>query len=140
MNGLGQIFSAVSGTQIDAYNFETLLLANEQIGRLIAQIKEVRCQAAGTGQTLADGAACGDVGGGLVHIALSDVDDPVVRRRLQDIPTGLTIPDADVDLLLYWGERLVRENSTIRSIISNANPEIAMRRPESYEIGQPVSR
>lgn len=44
--------------------------------------------------------------------------DPEVRRRLQAIPTGLTIPDKDVDLLVEWGERLVVENPDIRAAIS----------------------
>jgi hypothetical protein len=65
-----------------------------------------------------DGTRCDDVRGALVHIALSGVQDANARERLQSIPTGLTIPDADVDTLLYWGERLVRENTVIRDLIS----------------------
>jgi NTE family protein len=49
VSGLGQVFSAVSGTQIDAYNFETLLLAEDQVKGLVAQTKRVRCEDARAG-------------------------------------------------------------------------------------------
>jgi hypothetical protein len=39
----------LSGTQIDAYNFETLLLAEDQVKRLVAQTKRVRCEDARAG-------------------------------------------------------------------------------------------
>ncbi|MDQ2804968.1 MAG: hypothetical protein M3Y41_20695 [Pseudomonadota bacterium] len=47
---------------------------------------------------------------------MAEVPDPEERLRLQAIPTGLTIPDPDVDSLVSWGERLVRDNPTIRSM------------------------
>ena len=34
LSGLDQIFDAVSGTQIDSYNFETMILANEELEKL----------------------------------------------------------------------------------------------------------
>jgi NTE family protein len=62
---------------------------------------------------------CGDVRGALVHISLESIPDPQLRRRLQAIPTGLTIPDEDVDLLVSSGERLVQQNPKIRELISD---------------------
>ena len=114
VTGIGQIFSAVSGTQIDAYNFETLILAKAQIDNLVKRLIEVRC---GMGPVI-DGHPCGDVRGTLVHLSLEEVADPEVRKRLQAIPTGLTIPDKDVDLLVEWGRRLVVENPNIRATTS----------------------
>ena len=46
--GLGQIFSAVSGTQIDSYNFETLLLAGAEVDDLAARLEKARCEIAKT--------------------------------------------------------------------------------------------
>ena len=43
------------------------------------------------------------------HLSLSDITDAAEREKLQHIPTGLTIPDADVDQLVAAGERQVRE-------------------------------
>jgi NTE family protein len=113
VTGLGQIFSAVSGTQIDAYNFETLLLAETQVKKLVERLKKTRCEMAKT----LNGHDCADVEGNVVHLSLSDVADPEIRKRLQAIPTGLTIPDQDVDTLVSWGKRLVLENPEIRSEI-----------------------
>jgi hypothetical protein len=59
------------------------------------------------------------VRGALVHISLASIPDPHERQRLQAIPTGLTIPDADVDLLVSAGESLVQQNSKIRELLVN---------------------
>lgn len=114
LTGLGQILNAVSGTQIDAYNFETLRLANDQVNQLVEAVKRARCA---EGRTVL-GHDCGDVRGALVHISLASVADPATRAHLLAIPTGLTIPDADVDLLVASGEQLVEQNPQIRNLIA----------------------
>jgi NTE family protein len=115
VTGLGQIFRAVSGTQIDAYNFETLLLVDQQVKELTDKVRDIRCQQA----AVLDGHACNDVKGALIHISLSGIADPAERRRMQAIPTGLTIPDADIDTLLTEGEKLIRTNPELLSLISD---------------------
>jgi NTE family protein len=114
VTGPGQVFSAVSGSQIDAYNFETLVLAQDQVKAIVENLKRDRCAQA----PIIDGHACGDVRGNLVHLSLSDVSDPAARACLQAIPTGLTIPTQDVDTLVAYGENLVRDNATIHATIS----------------------
>lgn len=115
VTGLGQIFGAVSGTQIDAYNFETLILTDSELRHLVDSLRKVRCAQA----RLITGHDCADVRGALVHISLSSIPDPQQRQRLQAIPTGLTIADQDVDLLVSSGEQLVRQNPKIRELISD---------------------
>jgi NTE family protein len=123
VTGLGQIFGAVSGTQIDAYNFETLILANNEVIRLVEKLRKVRCAQS----SVIAGHDCADVRGALVHISLASIPDPQERQRLQAIPTGLTIPDEDVDLLVSSGERLVQQNDTIRGLISDLDgPAVAV--------------
>ena len=56
-----------------------------------------------------------------MHLALSDIQDPKWRERLASIPTGLTIPRADVDALVRYGEGLVRDNATINAIAAEAD-------------------
>ena len=36
-------------------------------------------------------------------------------------PTGLTIPDADADALVRYGEMLVRDNSEIKAVAAEAD-------------------
>src|SRR4051794_31343347 len=67
VTGLGQIFSAVSGTQIDAYNFETLTLARDALAVLVENLKRVRRAQA----PMIDGHDCADVRGTRVHLSLS---------------------------------------------------------------------
>jgi NTE family protein len=115
VTGLGQIFGAVSGTQIDAYNFETLILTDGELRQLVESLRKVRCAQA----RVIEGHDCADVRGALVHISLASIRDPQERQRLQAIPTGLTVPDTDVDLLVSSGERLVQQNPKIRELISD---------------------
>src|SRR6516225_4778582 len=123
VTGLGQIFGAVSGTQIDAYNFETLILTNAELGRLVESLRKVRCAQA----RVIEGHDCADVRGALVHISLASIPDAQERQRLQAIPTGLTIPDEDVDLLVSSGESVVQQNATIRGLISDLDgPAVAV--------------
>jgi hypothetical protein len=129
VTGLATIFSAVSSTQIDAYNVETLLPADQEVARCVEA-------------PVIDGHRCDDVQDGLVHGSLDNVTNPEQQRRAQSIRTGLTIPGAGVDALVSWGARLVVENPKIRSLTSgldgsrvkpvmtlrDASPAAALRR------------
>ena len=123
VTGLSQIFGAVSGTQIDAYNFETLILTDSELRNLVDGVRKVRCAQ----RRVIEGHDCADVRGALVHISLASIPDPQERQRLQAIPTGLTIPDEDIDLLVNAGERLVQRNDAIRGLISDLDgPAVAV--------------
>ena len=117
VGGVFKIMSAASGTQIDAYNYETLALAREQVHDLADRVRAARCAAG----PVINGHPCEDVRGDLVHLSLSDVQNPALRARLQAIPTGLTIPAKDVDALLAYGEALVRDNPVIRRVAAEAD-------------------
>ncbi|MGE0724430.1 MAG: patatin-like phospholipase family protein, partial [Alphaproteobacteria bacterium] len=118
VTGLGQILSAASSSQIDSYNFETQLLAEEQVRNMARRFAELRCRMAAT----IDGFPCDDVEGSFVHIALSGIEDPAMRARLEAIPTGLTIPASDVDALVAFGEQLVRGHPALRAVAAAAGP------------------
>ena len=107
ISAIDQIFDAVSGTQIDSYNFETLILANEEIERLRAAIARQRCAEARD-------ARCDDVKAYFVHLSLGKIEDPNERARLEHIPTGLTLDREDVDRLAAAGEALVRNSPLLR--------------------------
>jgi NTE family protein len=123
LSGLSQIFSAVSGTQIDRLNFETMLLADQAIARIEEGAKRLRCAEA----PVLGGVPCADVQARLVHLSLSAIEDEAERRRLQAIRTGLTIPREDSDLLVAYGERLVRANADIRAMFAPSPPPDARR-------------
>ena len=117
MGGLFETLAAASGTQIDAYNFETLALTRVHVEHMAERIRNIRCAQA----RIVYGHPCDDVRADLVHIALSDITDPAVHARLAEIPTGLTIPRRDVDALVQYGEKLVRDNPVIRSVAAEAD-------------------
>jgi hypothetical protein len=60
-----------------------------------------------------DGHPCDDVVGDVVHFSLNQIEDAAVRKRLEAIPTGLTLADADVDALIAAGENAVRTSAQL---------------------------
>jgi NTE family protein len=110
LSGLRRIFDAVSGTQIDRYNFETLILVNEELERLRDNIIKQRCA-----ERDAIMGPCDDVKSYFVHLSLGEIADPAERVRLERIRTGLTLPNADVDMLAAAGETLVRGSPVMQA-------------------------
>jgi len=134
LSGLGGILGAVSGTQIDRYNFETLIVARAELGNLRDNIKRRRCAIGAQ----VDGHPCGDVESEVIHLSLATVPDPAVRTRLQQIPTGLSISDPDVDALISAGENAIRncpQLLAIRDDLRKAPPArtAGILRPDSAE-------
>jgi NTE family protein len=111
LSSISKVFAAVSGTQIDSYNFETMILAREQLGVLRDALKKLRCE---TGP-MVNGYACDDVEASLVHLSLDDVTDSGERQHLQQIPTGLTLEDKDIDELVAAGEADVRNSPDLQA-------------------------
>ena len=122
VTGLGQIFGAVSGTQIDAYNFETMIVTDDELRQLVENLRKVHCAQA----RVIEGHDCADVQGALVRVSLASIRDPQVRQHLQAIPTGLTIPDPDVDALINAGEQLIQQNEKVRALISDLDDQGAV--------------
>lgn len=114
VNGLLTILSTVSGGQIDNYNAETLLEVDEQLARFRTTLIGVRCE----GARMIEGRRCDDVAVGLSHIALSNYPDAEIRRQLLAIRTGLTIPDADVALLLRAGQDMVARDAGLAGFLA----------------------
>jgi NTE family protein len=132
VTSLGGIFSAVSGSQIEAFSFETLVLADQQIREMTEKMRRYRCE---QGPVLG-GHDCADVKGALIQISLASIPDAAERQRLQALPTSLTLPDADVDALVAQGRELIRTNSVLNEMISNLDaPPPAM--PDSRKRRRP---
>ncbi len=113
--GVSTIINAVSGGQIDNYNFETLARARNELEGLVQRNIRWRCA---QGRLVA-GHLCEDVGGLLLRIALADHPNPVLRTRLLAIPTGLTIPQEDVRLLVRAGEEMLSGNRELRDFLAS---------------------
>ena len=118
VTGLGQIISAVTSTQIDAYSFETLLLVDQQVGELAEKMRHIRCE---DGSQSA-GHDCHDVQGALIQISLANVADDALRQRLTSLPTSLTLPDADVDALVDAGRTLISGNPVLLKLLAGFAP------------------
>src|SRR5262249_51464995 len=111
ISGWSQIINAVSSSEIDIYDYETLRLARETLDRFVGTLKKVRCSEG----SMLDGHPCDDVDGFFAHIALSDIADPEEREKLMGIPTDLTLADADIDQLVSAGERQVEASKALQA-------------------------
>jgi NTE family protein len=118
VTGFGQILSAVSGSQIEAYSFETLLLVDQQVKELTEKIRGLRCA---QGKVLS-GHDCSDVQGSLIQVSLAGIADQATRQRLQALPTSLTLRDADVDALVDQGRTLTQNNPTLLNLLAEFDP------------------
>ena len=119
VGGLFSLIGLVSGGQIDRYNFETLNTVTNQILAVTRAIREARCA---RGRSI-DGAACDDVQGKLIHISLASMPAGPEKAALLAIPTGLTIDQHDVDLLVEAGETAVTTSVPLRQFLDGYPPK-----------------
>jgi NTE family protein len=114
VSGLGQIISAVTSTQIGAYNIETLIAVESTVDDLAGKLRALRCRQG----AVIDGYACGDVAAKVLRVSLSDYPDPQTRARLVAIRTGLTLPREQVDALVAAGQTMIgRDAGTIAAFL-----------------------
>ena len=114
VSGLGQIISAVTSTQIGAYNIETLIAVESTVDDLAEKLRALRCRQG----PVIDGYACGDVAAKVLRVSLSDYPDPETRARLVAIRTGLTLPREQVDALVAAGQTMIgRDAGTIAAFL-----------------------
>jgi NTE family protein len=127
VSGLGQIISAVTSTQIGAYNIETLIAVESTIDNLADKLRALRCRQG----PIIDGYACGDVAAKVLRVSLSDYPDPETRARLVAIRTGLTLPREQVDSLVTAGQTMIgRDAGTIAAFLrpGTRTEQVARRR------------
>ncbi|HWA44195.1 MAG TPA: hypothetical protein VHA10_13365, partial [Hypericibacter adhaerens] len=69
-----------------------------------------------------DGHACEDVESYFIHLSLQEIGDPALRARLAAIPTGLTIPDPDVEELVEVGATEVKNSPELAAFRQSLRP------------------
>ncbi len=131
LSSLGQIFNAVSGTQIDSYNFETMFLANKVIDELRDTIRKSGCA---EGATARDGHPCNDVQSYFVHLSLAEITDPAERQRLQSIPTGLSLEPENAQLLEAAGQKLVLTSPALIAFRNGLDRSVAQTAPTADQL------
>ncbi len=118
VGGLFSLLGLVSGGQIDRYNFETLSTVSSQIKGVVRAIQNARCSEA----KMVYGTPCDDVQGELVHISLAAMPDSPEKDQLLAIPTGLSLQQHDIDLLVTAGETAVTTSEPLHQFLDNYPP------------------
>lgn len=73
-----------------------------------------------------------------MHLSLSGINDEATRERLQSIPTGLSVPDADVDALIAAGEAAIKTSPEVAEVIKALEPAEAMPIAEQWRLPGPT--
>jgi len=95
--------NAVSGGQIRRYNFETILLAEENLERSAAQLAE-------QGQ---------GVQAFFIEASFDSIDDAEERARFKGMPTSFVLSDEQVDDLRAVGRRLLRDSPNYQRLLAS---------------------
>lgn len=115
VGGLLSLIGQVSGSQIDAYNFETLITVTGQLKEFRSTVIKARCRKG----PVFDGARCDDVQAELIHLSLASLPDGPEKARLLAIPTGLTLKREDVDLLIRAGHDSITGSAKLRAFLDS---------------------
>jgi hypothetical protein len=111
ISGIGNVFDAVTGTQIDAYNWETLLLAGRTLREFERTLRCARCRS----RVPVDRHRCDDVHAFMVHVSLRGEG----AEKLGEIPTGLTIPGKHVDAIIEFARAKIAGHVRLRQFMDD---------------------
>src|SRR5271165_3169951 len=114
VGGLVSLFGLVSGNQIDRFNFETLTTVDQQLQQFAQTVRVARCAQG----KMVEGVPCDDVKAALVHVSLLEMPEGAVKNELLAIPTGLTIPKENVDLLVEAGKTAISDSAPLKEFLA----------------------
>ena len=107
---------------------------SSQIKGVVRAIQNARCS---EGKVVYD-TPCDDVQGELVHISLAAMPDSPEKDQLLAIPTGLSLQQHDVDLLVAAGATAVTTSEPLRQFLDNYPPRpLQVQRATSEPKGLP---
>jgi len=101
--GLRSVLSAISGTGIYRYNFETMELLPESVVQWADQTatRGVRFEPF------------------VAEVAFDSLSDPKEREFFNDVATRFNLDDTTIDRLIEVGGRLLRESHDFKQFLSN---------------------
>ena len=100
--GLAGLVGTASGIQIRSLNFEMIELVRSSFEQWARQLTQYHGE---------------PVEFRLVDLHFDRVTNPELRRKLKNVPTSLSLPDEDVDLLRETGRELLRESPVFREAV-----------------------
>ena len=120
--GLTELLAAVSDTAITSSTREGFDALELGVAQWRNDIVSYRC-----GLSMAeirrhrgslDGWDCRNVRLAVEHVSFRDLD-PETRARLNQVPTRLALPQAEVDLVIEAGRRAIRTNPSVRDALAH---------------------
>jgi NTE family protein len=111
--GFANLMGAVSGGQIRRYNFETLLITQELLGRLGREARDKGLPM----QTF------------LVDVSFENFPDEQDRRYFKRIPTSFKLSDHQVDELIWAGRELLLQSADYKRLVESLGGKPADETP-----------
>jgi NTE family protein len=98
---------------VNRYNFETIDLLRQSLGRWVDELRKARCA------ERLDAAGCADVGAHLVEVSFAEDPDPGERAYLSALPTGLRLRAGDVRRVAAAARRVLSSSSAFRAALAD---------------------
>lgn len=108
--GLGQLISAVTSTQINRYNFETVDYLRRSLGTWSEELRKDNPHAA-VPQFHA------------IEVTFDAIEDPERRSYFSSIPTSLSLDDNQVDTLRSVAKELLVQSDSFQALLTDLNAD-----------------
>jgi NTE family protein len=111
--GFAALMNAVSGGQIRRYNFETLILTDELMSRIVREARD----------------AGHSIEGFVVDVDFENLEDKKDRRYFKRIPTSFKLSDHQVDELIWAGRNLLLDSPDYQRLVAHVGGTLPERTP-----------
>ncbi len=112
--GVLDVLTSATTVTLNRYNYETVDLFRENLDRLVAEIREARCQPRGGAPVASD---CGDVAAHLIEISFAQHPDPDERNYLNELPTALALSDEQLDRTIAAARKLLEASPEFQALL-----------------------
>jgi NTE family protein len=106
--------SSYGAITIDRYNYDTLALLKDQIGRWTEEVQKQRC---GGSPVSVEPGACGDIRFYLIEVKFDALKDGEERDYFNGLPTSFTLPPEAVDRLRDAARRILVQSDEFQQLL-----------------------
>jgi len=110
------MLESYSSIAITRYNFETVMLLQENFNRWTKELQENRC---GEMPVSTEPGACGDIQFYLIEIKFDALKDETEREYFKQLPTSFELVSEDVDKIREVAERLLNKSKKFQKLLQD---------------------
>jgi NTE family protein len=105
------VLTSATTVTLNRYNYETVDLFRQGLGRVVAEIREARCR------ERANAPGCDDVAAHLIEISFAQHPDAAERTYLNELPTTLALSDDQIDRTIAAARTIVTRSPEFQALL-----------------------